>query len=86
MTDLTPRLRRRIEADFGGSADEVAAAVRGARDTERTQAAIVLIAQGDQDRLAYALRIAALDWRDLLMDAGLAHTDWPDRLDEALGD
>lgn len=85
MTALTPRVRRRIEADFGPDADEVAARVLAARDTERTQAAIVLLARGDRDRLDTALRLAALDWRDLLVDAGLAHSDWSDRLDAELG-
>ena len=31
------------------------------------------------------LELAGIDWRDLLVGAGLGDEDWPRRLDEALG-
>jgi hypothetical protein len=40
---------------------------------------------GDIGRLCQAIELAAKDWRDVLMAAGLADTDWPRRLDEELG-
>ncbi|MCH1867330.1 hypothetical protein [Nocardioides sp. CFH 31398] len=85
MTAPTPRVRRRIEADFGERADAVVDAVAAAGSTERLQAAIVLAARARPDHLEAALRLAALDWRDLLVDAGLEHADWPARLDAELG-
>jgi hypothetical protein len=52
---------------------------------ERVQAAIVLLAQGDLGRLRRALDLAATDWRDVLVAAGLADDDWPARLERELG-
>lgn len=96
MSTITPRLQRRIERDFPepGSAGEVARQVMDASDTrpfahdsdnERIQAAIVLYAQRNWDRLAHALALTRLDWRDLLVGAGLADEDWPRVLDTELG-
>jgi hypothetical protein len=84
---LTRRLQRRIEHDFPtpGSALEAAKIVSAAHDSERIQPAVVLCGQGDLARLREARDLALLDWRDLLMNAGLAHEDWPDRLDAELG-
>lgn len=53
--------------------------------TERVQAAIVILAAGDLSRLREALDLAKLDWRDVLVSAGLANGDWPTRLDRELG-
>ena len=36
-------------------------------------------------RLDVQLREARIDWRDVLVAAGLAHEDWPERLDTYLG-
>lgn len=87
MAAVTDRLRARIDRDFPepGSADEVARLVAGASDSERIQAAIVLVARGDLDRLHAALALTAQDWRDTLCAAGLEHEDWPDRVDAELG-
>lgn len=52
---------------------------------ERLQAAIVLSAGGSTSRLQEAVALAELDWRDLLVGAGLANEDWPTRLDRELG-
>lgn len=53
---------------------------------ERIQAAVVLIADGDVQRLLRAMEMAQDDWRDVLVAAGLAHEGWPERLGVALGD
>jgi hypothetical protein len=53
--------------------------------SERIRAAIVLLADGDLSHFRKAVELAKADWRDLLVAAGLAHEDWPARLDEALG-
>jgi hypothetical protein len=52
---------------------------------ERVQAAAVLLAGGSLAELREAVVLGRTDWRDLLVAAGLAHDDWPARLDEALG-
>ncbi|MBM7774575.1 hypothetical protein JOD54_004779 [Actinokineospora baliensis] len=53
--------------------------------TERVQAAIVLLADGDMARLRDALALSVVDWRDVLVGASLADEDWPSRLDRELG-
>ncbi|WP_233521588.1 hypothetical protein [Streptomyces triticagri] len=53
--------------------------------SERVQAAVVLAARGSVRGFVDAVQLARLDWRDLLMAAGLAHRDWPERLDAELG-
>ena len=88
----TPRLTRRIRADFG--ADEVDLVI-GALDElgdlsgpgigERVQAAIVKLSEGDLVRFDRALEVARRDWRDVLVAAGFEHEDWPERLDDYLG-
>ena len=87
MTAVTDRLRARIAGDFPGpgSADEVARLVARASGSEGIQAAIVLLARGDLDRLHAAVRLTGEDWRDTLCAAGLEHDDWPNRLDAELG-
>jgi hypothetical protein len=52
---------------------------------ERLQAAAVLAARGSTSRLHAALQLAREDWRDLLVGAGLADEDWPERLQAELG-
>jgi hypothetical protein len=91
------RLDRRITRDFPqpGSAREVRRLLDALPSVagydpehlsgERVRAAIVLLADGNISRLKDALRLAATDWRDLLVAAGLAHADWPDLLDRWLG-
>jgi hypothetical protein len=87
------RLARRVLEDFPapGSAPEVLrllaglAASGGMPASERVQAAVVLLADGDFRRLRQALDRAATDWRDVLAAAGLADADWPRRLDAELG-
>jgi hypothetical protein len=90
----TTRLVRRIRADFDdGSADDVinglnemaASSTDPQHGSERVQAAVVLLGQGDVSRLEEATQLALADWRDVLVAAGLAAVDWRDRLDQALG-
>jgi hypothetical protein len=52
---------------------------------ERIQAAVALSAHGNWNSLVDAHRLALLDWRDLLANAGLEHDNWPSRLDVELG-
>ncbi|MGN6609755.1 MAG: hypothetical protein ACTHMS_22430 [Jatrophihabitans sp.] len=59
--------------------------VGGVDGSERVQASLVLWANGDLARLRDARDLAALDWRDALVRAGLADEDWPSRLDVELG-
>ena len=54
--------------------------------SERLQAAIVLYANGDDDRLRHILRSTTRDWRDTLVWAGLGRDDWPNRLNSELGE
>jgi hypothetical protein len=85
--NLSRRLRSRINRDFPipGSADEVAHIVGEAADSERVQAAIVLWAAGDLDRLREVVTVTQQDWRDTLVRSGLVDDDWPERLSAELG-
>lgn len=51
---------------------------------ERVCAAILIEANGDAHRLVDAAGAAEVDWRDVLVSAGLAQEDWPERVDAAL--
>ena len=51
-----------------------------ARDRDRVHLAILRVADGNLQRFEAALALAARDWRDLLVGAGLAHGNWPDVL------
>jgi hypothetical protein len=59
--------------------------VAQASDSERFQAAIVLWAAGNLERLLSSVHLAEVDWRDVLLRGGLEHDDWRDRLDSELG-
>lgn len=54
------------------------------QDRERIEAAIVLAAAGERARFDALAALAERDWRDVLVAGGLAHGDWPARLDAAL--
>lgn len=84
---VSRRLARRIVSDFPqpGSAGEVERIVAAASDSERVQAAIVLAAGGDFSDLKRQSELAIRDWRDALVNGGLAHEDWRQRLDTTLG-
>lgn len=53
------------------------------RERDRVHLAILLRAQGDFDQFARSLATAAIDYRDLLMAAGMGHADWPHVLQAA---
>lgn len=87
MPGVSDRLCRRIERDFPapGSAASVAEMVAAASEAERIQAGVVFCGRGHLDRLRDACELARLDWRDVLVGAGLADEDWRSRLDTELG-
>jgi hypothetical protein len=86
---VTPRLRAKIEHDFGDSADEVERLIDavecGAQDCERVLAAVVFVAAGDIARLRAAVDLSRQDWRDVLVGGGLGDGNWPSVLDARLG-
>jgi hypothetical protein len=87
---ITERLRRRVALDFPSPATTEAVEADSTRAdsgqaVERIQAAVVLSAHGNWNNLVDAHRLALLDWRDLLANAGLEHDNWPSRLDVELG-
>jgi hypothetical protein len=47
-----------------------------ARTRDRVQLAMLKEADGSLDRFSEALKLAASDWRDVLVCAGLADEDW----------
>ncbi|MFI5776590.1 hypothetical protein [Nocardia sp. NPDC051570] len=53
--------------------------------SERVKAGIIMLANGSLTKFRSAVDLAETDWRDLLVAAGLAHEDWPARLDAELG-
>ncbi len=88
----TPRLTRRIRADFDAEDVDLVIGALGElavpsapRTGERVQAAIVKLSRGDLGRFDRALEGARRDWRDVLVAAGFEHEDWAQRLDEYLG-
>jgi len=91
--NVSPRVAGRIATDFpgarGGQVAEILSALDLGRGTpdgdERLCAAILVLANGDTDRLLDAAAGAETDWRDVLVAAGMADDDWRERVDEALG-
>ena len=88
----TARLARRVREDFEPEDAELVLSsladlegLPGPATGERVQAAIVKLARGDLGRLDRELSLARLDWRDVLVGAGLAGEDWAARLDDELG-
>jgi hypothetical protein len=95
MSEVTPRLERRIRRDYGpGIADEVLQAMADIPESlpladqqsaERLQAAVVLGHAGTWESVVRRLGTLRRDWRDGLAAAGLENGDWPRRLDDELG-
>lgn len=52
--------------------------------SERLLAAVVLLADGEAERVVVGIRIADRDWRDLLVAADLAGADWERELGRRL--
>ena len=87
MSAMSDRLRARVARDFDtpGSAEEIIRLVECAADSERIQAAIIFAANGSIREVERGIELAALDWRDVLVNGGLANDDWPVVLNRALG-
>jgi hypothetical protein len=90
---VSDRLAAVVRSEFeAGSVEPVLARLTGlnlpfiqtAAQRERVQAAVVLLAAGDYAAFERSAEQAEIDWRDVLVAAGLAHGDWPERLDEQL--
>lgn len=79
MAEVSDRLARRVVRDFGS--DDAALPLLAELEGERIQAAVVIWARGDIDRLREGAELARRDWRDALVRAGLADDDWRQRLD-----
>lgn len=92
---LSARARARIVRDFGRVREADIAQLLDAlrlpligdsdEARERIHAAILLAAAGNPRRLSEAAALAQLDYRDLLMNTGLASPDWRTRVDAELG-
>ncbi len=85
MKPRHPRILERSYADFSGA--DVDTVIQKlvttrafptiAKDWPRLQMAILEVARGDAGQLDNALQLAEIDWRDLLMEAGMAETaEW----------
>ena len=83
MALASHRLAQRVLADFG--ATDLIDALIGDLDGERVQAAVVIWARGDVDRLRDAAALAHQDRRDAHARARQADDNWPERLDAELG-
>lgn len=94
---ITQRLEARVRRDFGPSeADTVLAMLaelgldlpdfqKNPEGMERVLAAVVLVADGNSQQFLSAAELALADGRDVLMEAGLAHENWQNRLVDVLG-
>jgi hypothetical protein len=89
---VSQRLERKVRGDFPGDSadvvllrlDSLRLALAEKQSLERIQAAVVLLAGGDLEKLEWAATRAELDWRDVLVWSGLG-SSWKARLDEELG-
>lgn len=91
--ELSPRIVAKVSRDFPGQrASEVMDILRSLDPPlhhspdgdDRLFGAILILADGDVDRLLGAAALAEADWRDLFVAAGLELDDWPAKLDAAL--
>ena len=90
---VSRRLEARVRSDFSPAETDAALrrlealnlALAEKQSLERIQAAVVLLADGDPEKLERCARLAEVDWRDVLVFSGLGNGDWPARIDEELG-
>jgi hypothetical protein len=81
VTELVCQQARRFFSP--ANAQEVIAALEAtdlpliANNGERVFLAILLLSRGDMDKFRIGLKQAKTDWRDTLVAAGLANSDWP---------
>lgn len=87
--NVSPRLSRWIRSNYGPAADpvllelvELPSSFAGGQDDERIATALVL---NGASQFAASVELARVDWRDLLVGAHLASSEWTDRLDAILG-
>ena len=80
------RVQRIVGRDFAAPSDldDVYRLLTAVSDSERVQAAIVLATGGDMAEIRRGVDLASVDWRDLLVNGGLAGADWEARLDTEL--
>ncbi len=93
---VSARLERWIRSTYPGiSADavlrELAALEReeaafGGQNPERVAAALAFIGGGDMTRFREAVELLRIDWRDVLVVAGLGNESWSADLERSLGD
>ena len=89
-SNVSGRVADRVERDFRTHAPEVVRRLedlelRFSPEFERVHVAVLLCAKGNLRELDHAMALATLDWRDLLINAGLADEDWSNRLEAELG-
>jgi hypothetical protein len=93
-TNISPRLEARVRRDFPPQATEKVIAflqtvsdvhATSRQDPERLQTAAFILLEGDLRRIPHVQEILVRDWRDILVWAGLGHSNWPDCLNEMLG-
>jgi hypothetical protein len=88
---MTPRLARWIREHYPGRGELIVHRLSRLsvplqdEPEERILAAIALLGAGDPRHFEEAVRLAELDWRDVLVAAELADGRFPARLDELLG-
>jgi hypothetical protein len=88
---LTRRVREDFEpVDAAAVLDQLPELPEGlplgeGQDPERVHASLVIPAAGDYGVFLTQLELARADWRDALVVAGLADSDWPTKLNVALG-
>ncbi|MFJ5049746.1 hypothetical protein [Streptomyces sp. NPDC088719] len=89
---ITSRIADRIEGQYGVDAglifsllEEAERGVFNEAAEEKVTAAVVIVANGSVDKLLDAIELMEVDWRDLLIAADLACTDWPSRLNDIFG-
>ena len=88
---MTPRLARWIGEHCPGRGDLIVRRLSQLsvplqdEPEERILAAVAMLGEGDPRRFEEAVRLAQLDWRDVLVAAGLADGRFPARLDDLLG-
>ncbi|WP_084105569.1 hypothetical protein [Demequina sp. NBRC 110056] len=90
MALVTDRVRERAVEDFGTASTRVLSTleklpIASGVDPERVHAAVVMSARGSIGLFDDAAEHAAEDWRDLLDRAGLADSDWPERVRDHFG-
>jgi hypothetical protein len=93
VAEPTERLVKRIHADFEpGTAEDVIRKLAslpeeqfGGQDAERIQAALVIQSGGSWGYFVAGLGLLEQDWRDVLVNGGMANQDWPTVLSRELG-